>query len=302
MSEKNNTKKTQEKAQYPEAIVGALIINNNDKLLFCKSHKWKGKYTIFGGHVEYGESMNDAVIREVREETDLDVKVIANLGIADSIFNPGFHEKKHFVFIDFLCKYDGGDNEIKINEEYDDNGYKWVTVEEAQNLDLADGAKLIFNEYTKYKESQDNLAGWKRCQADFENYKKMQAQSQKDLIKYAGQNIVLQIIPVLDNFHMSTDHIPEDQKSGAWVTGIMHIQKQLENVLAENGVEEIPAKAGDTFDPAMHEAIEEKGCGEHCCGGKCKDEKKYQNKIKKVVMKGYKMSERIIRPARVIVE
>ncbi len=150
--------------------------------------------------------------------------------------------------------------------------------------------------------AESYLDGWKRTQADFENYKKLQAQSQKDLMRYATQNLVLQLIPVLDNFHMSTDHIPEDQKSGAWVTGIMHIQKQLENVLLENGVEEISAKAGDTFDPAMHEAIEEKSCGDHCCGGDCHDKKKYANKIKKIVMKGYKMGDRTIRPTRVVVE
>ncbi|EKE25125.1 MAG: hypothetical protein ACD_5C00285G0005 [uncultured bacterium] len=146
------------------------------------------------------------------------------------------------------------------------------------------------------EKAAEYLDGWKRCQADFENYKKMQSDSQKDLIKYAASNILLQIIPVLDNFHMSTAHIPEDQKNGGWVIGIMHIQKQLENVLAENGVEEISAKVGDTFDPVMHEAIEDKECL-HCEG-----EKKYENKIKKVMMNGYKMGDKVIRAARVVVE
>lgn len=146
------------------------------------------------------------------------------------------------------------------------------------------------------KRAAEYLDGWKRCQADFENYKKMQSDSQKDLVRYAASNILLQIIPVLDNFHMSTAHIPEDQKDGGWVVGIMHIQKQLENVLSENGVEEIAVKVGDSFDPIMHEAIEDKECV-HCEG-----EKKFENKIKRVVMNGYKMGEKIIRPARVVVE
>jgi molecular chaperone GrpE len=141
------------------------------------------------------------------------------------------------------------------------------------------------------KKAEENLNGWKRCQADFENYKKMQAESQKEFVKYAAQNIIFQLIPVLDNFHMSTDHIPEDQKNGGWVTGIMHIQKQLENVLAENGVEEIPTKAGDKFDPAIHEAVEhsDKGNGTG-------------DKVKKILMKGYKTGNKIIRPVKVIVE
>jgi molecular chaperone GrpE len=100
----------------------------------------------------------------------------------------------------------------------------------------------------------------------------------------------LQIIPVLDNFHISTDHIPEDQKEGGWVVGIMHIQKQLENVLAENGVEEIETKIGDKFNPEIHEAIQNSG-----------KEQETSDKIQKIVMKGYKMSGKIIRPVKVIV-
>jgi molecular chaperone GrpE len=146
------------------------------------------------------------------------------------------------------------------------------------------------------KKAEEYLDGWKRTQAEFDNYRKMQAESQKDLIKYSAQNIILQVIPVLDNFHMSTDHIPEDQKTNGWVTGIMYIQKQLETVLADNGVDEIDTKIGDIFDTTKHEAIEDKECTH------CKSDKKFENKIKKVVMKGYKMGERVIRPARVVVE
>ncbi len=153
------------------------------------------------------------------------------------------------------------------------------------------------------KQAKENLAGWKRTQADFENYKRMQAESQKDLIKYATQNIILQIIPVLDNFQMSTAHIPEDQKDGGWVTGIMYIQKQLEAVLIENGIEEIAPKVGDTFDPVFHEAIADKECGcGHCDCEKEKEKEKFKNKIKTVMMKGYKIGDKVIRAARVVVE
>ena len=144
---------------------------------------------------------------------------------------------------------------------------------------------------------QEYLDGWKRCQADFENYKKMQIESRKEFIKYAGQNIVMQIIPVLDNFHMSTDHIPEDQKDNAWVVGIMHIQKQLENVLAENGTTEIETKEGDKFDPAIHEAVHDSNQE----AGDSKQEE-MQGLIKKVVLKGYKLNGKVLRAVKVIVE
>lgn len=146
-------------------------------------------------------------------------------------------------------------------------------------------------------EAMEYLNGWKRCQADFENFKKRQAESQKDLIRYSTQSIILQILPVIDNFHASTDHIPEDQKNNPWVTGIMYIQKQLEQVLVDNGVEEMKIEKGDNFDPAMHEAVEDKEC-KSC---KSKDYK-FQNKIKKVLTRGYKINDKVIRAARVIVE
>jgi molecular chaperone GrpE len=101
---------------------------------------------------------------------------------------------------------------------------------------------------------------------------------------------------VIDNFHASTDHIPEDQKENSWVTGIMYIQKQLEQVLTENGVTEIEVKVGDNFDPAMHEAVADM----ECKGCKTKDYK-FSNKIKKVVTRGYQMGDKIIRASRVIV-
>jgi nucleoside triphosphatase len=54
--------------RYPEATVGAVILNSEDKVLICKSNKWNQKYVIPGGHIEAGESMEEALVREVKEE------------------------------------------------------------------------------------------------------------------------------------------------------------------------------------------------------------------------------------------
>lgn len=142
--------------------------------------------------------------------------------------------------------------------------------------------------------AQEYLAGWKRCLADFENYKKRQAELQKDFANYSLESLLLQILPVIDNFHASTEHIPEEQKNNPWVTGIMHIQKQLEAVLTTNGVAEIEVKIGDEFDPKIHDAVHREETTE--------DKKESGNKIVKIVLRGYKMGEKIIRPARVVVE
>lgn len=169
--------------------------------------------------------------------------------------------------------------------------------------------KGIFSKKEKKKTAEDlaqeYLDGWKRCQAEFENYKRIQAEEKSELVKYAARNMVTQIIPVVDNFASSVAHIPEDQKEGPWVQGIMYIQKQLEDVLRENGVEEIELKVGDEFDTNVCEAIESQSFANDEAGGNKKDsgEEKSDsgNEIKKVVLKGYKMGDRVIRPARVIV-
>jgi molecular chaperone GrpE len=171
-------------------------------------------------------------------------------------------------------------------------------LEEQNGENIADYQETASAEATDVSKEEEYLLGWKRCQADFENYKKRQVESQKDLLRYSTQNIVLQILPVIDNFQASTAHIPEDQKENPWVTGIMYIQKQLEQVLADNGVEECEVKAGDNFDPSQHEAIESKECDCDEEGNK----KEFQNKVKQVIAMGYKMGDRVIRPARVIVE
>ncbi len=58
---------------YPEPTVGILIFNPNGELLLMKSHKWPGRYVVPGGHVELGERVEQAVIREALEETGLAV-------------------------------------------------------------------------------------------------------------------------------------------------------------------------------------------------------------------------------------
>jgi molecular chaperone GrpE len=117
-------------------------------------------------------------------------------------------------------------------------------------------------------------------------------EERKEILAFSNINLIGEILPVLDNFHASTQHIPTDQKENAWVTGIMYIQKQLTKVLEDNGVKEIEVKIGDKFDPMTMEALKEKEC----------DEKDCKNIVKRIATKGYRLGDKVIRPARVIVE
>jgi len=121
---------------FPEPTVGALIFNPEDKLFLMKSHKWGGRYVIPGGHIELGESAHDALKREIKEETGLDIFDIEFIGIQDFIFDPAFWKKRHFVFLDYACKTNS--SEVKLNSEGQEFGW----------FSLDDVAKMPVEPYT----------------------------------------------------------------------------------------------------------------------------------------------------------
>jgi len=153
-------------------------------------------------------------------------------------------------------------------------------------------------EKTDEELAEEYLNDLKRCQAEFENYKKRQASQQKEIGAYLTEKLVMDIVPVMDNFRAATEHIPETEKSSPWVTGIQYIEKQLEKVLSENGVTIIEASIGNAFDPKIHEAVDTERQS-HESG---MENQKEKQKVAKVIQKGYKLGEKVIRPAKVIVK
>jgi len=124
---------TTAKQVFPEPTVGALIVDKQGKILLARSHKWFDKYTLPGGHIEVGESMADAVRREVKEEVGLDVEVVEILLVQEAIFAPEFYKKKHFIFIDFYCK--SKDQQVKLDHD-EIQDYIWIYPGAAYNLKL----------------------------------------------------------------------------------------------------------------------------------------------------------------------
>jgi len=133
------------KQRYPELIVGALIFNPEDKIFLMKSHKWRNKYIVPGGHVELGEKIEDALKREVKEETGLDVHNVEFISLQESIFDDKFWRKKHFIFLDFACKTNS--KVVKLNDEGQE--YVWVSLEEALRLVVGSYTRRMIEEYIK---------------------------------------------------------------------------------------------------------------------------------------------------------
>jgi molecular chaperone GrpE len=145
----------------------------------------------------------------------------------------------------------------------------------------------------KVKELED---GWQRTQADFENYRKRVESQRADLIQYANQELILKIVPVLENFRRAAEHIPqcrpslnqeEITKISSWIEGIKSIEKQIESILADEGVEKI-ATTGKKFDPYFHEAV---AYEEHS--------NQEEGMIVNELEAGYQMRDKVIKPAKV---
>lgn len=182
-----------------------------------------------------------------------------------------------------------------------------VVEEEKQKEEMKQEETSVSEETTAVDwkaKAEEYLTDLKRVQADFENYKKRQQESQKDLRGILIEKLVLDIVPVIDNFRSATLHVPLEEKDSPWVVGIQYIEKQLEAVLTDNGMQTIEVKEGEEFDPKIHEAVskEQRAGNSQQETIEEKEDKPKGHIVAKVIQKGYKFGERVIRPAKVIVK
>lgn len=121
---------------YPLSTVGGLIVAPDGDILLVQSEKWPGCYSIPGGKIELGESCEHAIIREVKEETALDVIETQYALTEESIFNPQFWKKMHFVMHEYICWLPANVNKkgVLLNDEA--VSFIWVTPEKALELQL----------------------------------------------------------------------------------------------------------------------------------------------------------------------
>ena len=108
--------------------------------------------------------------------------------------------------------------------------------------------KKIDKTKLKIKELEE---GWKRTQADFENYRKRTEEQRGEILMMIKANFLSKITPVLDNFRRAFEHSPDDE----FARGVKQIEKQLEDILISEGLQKLPAEAGMKFNPEFHEAI-----------------------------------------------
>jgi len=125
-----------------------------------------------------------------------------------------------------------------------------------------------------------------RLAADFENYKKRARQEQLDTVQFANTTLVERLLPVLDDFHRTLEHAPAGVDE-PWLKGVQLTLQKLDEVLEGIGVSRIAAE-GERFDPKLHEAI-----------GSVESEEVPDDTVVEQLRPGYRLHDRVLRPALV---
>lgn len=129
-----------------------------------------------------------------------------------------------------------------------------------------------------------------RAQADYENFRKRASREKEDAVKYANAVFLDRLIPVIDNFELGLVAARVDAGGAAILAGLEMVARQLQDFLRESGVEPVEAAAGTPFDPNMHEAVSQEPSGEVAEGA-----------VVRQLRKGFKLRDRLLRPAMVVV-
>jgi molecular chaperone GrpE len=139
------------------------------------------------------------------------------------------------------------------------------------------------------QEAAENLASWQRAAADFANYRRRTDQQRLEDLGLANESLIHKVVALADDFDLAVDHVPADQRSSAWVEGIVAIDRKLRTLLESEGVTAIEAE-GKPFDPREHEAVSHEETTEVPDGT-----------VLRELQRGYYLRDRVLRPALVAV-
>lgn len=168
------------------------------------------------------------------------------------------------------------DDKTNTEEEILDDG---VVVDEIEQLR---------QELEKVKEEQANMENQlKRAVADYHNLEKRVAEGRQELANWATSELVVKILPVMDNLEKAVEGASEEDRKSGWFKGVEMSVKQLREMLKNEGLEQIDIEADGPFDPVLHEAVDTRE-GE-------------DGTILEVVEKGYNLNGKVVRPAKVVV-
>jgi molecular chaperone GrpE len=134
--------------------------------------------------------------------------------------------------------------------------------------------------------AQSYMQSWHRAAADYQNFKRRVEEERSETARFANASLIINLLPLVDDLERALQNVDTALAGLTWVDGIRLIYRKFQAVMEMSGVTEIEAD-GHPFDPALHEAVAQVP-GE-------------EGKIVSVAQRGYKLGDRVIRPAMVIV-
>lgn len=156
----------------------------------------------------------------------------------------------------------------------------------AEEAAEGDGREALVKALAEEKsKSEDYFNRLVRMQADFDNYRKRMAREREELVKYAGEQLITALLPVVDNFERALAAKNNDYQN--LLAGVEMIYRQLQDVLTREGLEPIPATGGQ-FNPELHEAVMREESGDHP-----------ENTVIEELRRGFTFKGKVIRAAMV---
>ena len=155
---------------------------------------------------------------------------------------------------------------------------------EREEPDDVEGLRMRLEE--EKQRAGKHYESWQRSAADYQNYKRRMEEERREVARLANVSLIINLLPLVDDIDRALRSVDPKIAGLTWIDGIWMIYRKFEAVLQNAGVTEIEAEA-QRFDPTVHEAISEVD-GE-------------EGKVISVVQKGYKVGERVIRPAMVVI-
>ena len=128
---------------YPLSTIGALVTGPSGRILIVKTTKWRGTWGVPGGKVEWGETLEDALIREFKEEVGLDLMEVRFALLQEAVIDPQFCQEAHFIMINYYAFSQS--ETITPNEEIEE--WAWVNPQEALKYPLNSYTQILVQDY-----------------------------------------------------------------------------------------------------------------------------------------------------------
>ncbi len=180
-----------------------------------------------------------------------------------------------------------GARETPRGEETREEQTKRASRRKTKAMGKEDLATLEKKLKAKEAEAADYLHALKRLKADFKNFKKRMVKEQTQFLEMASQNIIMQLLPILDNLERALEASRENKNPDNLLKGVEMIHSQLKSVLDREGLKTIDP-LGEKFDPLRHEALMQVESDEH-----------EEDTVVEVLLKGYVLKGNLLRPATV---